>query len=149
MATESERNPFAALVNPSRPPVAREEGKRESKSDRLTERIRSTQRVLEAVIDLSQNGRGASRTTICEFTGLHMQIVDDRIKDLKTDGRVRSLKAGLFEAVDMDPPRPVLGGIFTPGRFRLAVGNTELDMTLAEALNVHMLTAGVAQRLGR
>ena len=60
--------------------------------------------VLQAIIDLADVHRAASRQQIVSLTGLKLGAVDDTIKRLKEDGRVLSMVPGLFEPVPTTAP---------------------------------------------
>ena len=51
---------------------------------------------------------GASRQQIVNMSGLKMQIVDEHVKNLKTDGLIKLLVPGFYAPVDQE---------YTPGNF--------------------------------
>jgi len=98
--------------------------------------------VMQAITDLCDANRQASRGAIVELTGLRLSIVDEHVKSLKEEGRVRSPVAGVFEPVDVTPDRAVSGTVIPSGRFKLEIGDHVIDLTLREARNVALVTHG-------
>jgi hypothetical protein len=105
--------------------------------------------VFQAISDLCNAGRQASRRAICDFTGLPMSIVDDHVKNLKDDGEIRLVVNGIFELVDKTPDRAVSGTIVPNGGYKLEIGDIVLDLTLREARAIALLTGGLNMLMGR
>ena len=96
--------------------------------------ITSTQRVLDAVRDLRELDQIATRETVAELTGLKMGIVDDRLRALVDDGKLKRLLRGIYELVETWPePRPIYCGILHSGMVKLELGEDVLTLTPSEA----------------
>lgn len=65
--------------------------------------ITSTQRIFDAVRDLREVDQIATRETVAELTGLKMAIVDDRLRALVDDGKLKRLLRGVYELVETYP----------------------------------------------
>ena len=59
----------------------------------------STEQVYAAVQELREQGQIATRESVMELTGLKLSIVDDRLRALVDDGRLRRLIRGVYELV--------------------------------------------------
>lgn len=96
--------------------------------------ITSTQRVFDAVRDLREVDQIATRETVAELTGLKMAIVDDRLRALVDDGKLKRLLRGVYELVETFPePRPIYCGILHSGMVKLELGEDVLTLTPSEA----------------
>jgi hypothetical protein len=104
--------------------------------------------VLNAITDLCNANRQASRRAICDYTGLPMSIVDDHVRNLKDEEIIRAVMPGVFEPIDQSVDRPVSATFVQNGRFKLEIGDQVLDLTLREARAVAVVTGGVLA-LGR
>ena len=71
--------------------------------------ITSTQRVLDAVRDLRELDQIATRETVAELTGLKMGIVDDRLRALVDDGKLKRLLRGVHDLVEVFPAPQAAG----------------------------------------
>jgi hypothetical protein len=103
--------------------------------------------VLQAIIDLADVHRAASRQQIVSLTGLKLGAVDDTIKRLKEDGRVLSMVPGLFEPVPTTAPDRAISVTLMPQgmvKIEFADGPT-IDATKHEARTLGKLLAGMAQ----
>ena len=117
----------------------------EAKPDQDAKRVSSTDAVLQAIVDAREYGRVSSRRTIAEATALPMAVVDDRIKYLKTIGKVRNAGAiaGLFEPEeDRSEDRAVSLTILPNGRVKLEIGSHVLDLSMREARHIGAAAAG-------
>lgn len=101
------------------------------------------QMVYQAIVDLCDANRQASRRAICDITGLTMTVVDDHVKNLKEDEMIRTVIAGIFEPVDRVPDRAVSATMVPNGKFKLEIGEHVLELTLREARNVAIMTGGL------
>lgn len=117
----------------------------DDKSQRRTNR----QVVLQSIFDLCACNRQASRRAIVGVTGLSMSVVDDHVKNLKADGLIQLVIAGVYEPVDQMPDRAVSGTIVPNGGYKLEIGDVVLNLTLREARNVGLLTSGLGLQFGR
>ena len=66
----------------------------------------STEQVYAAVQELREQGQIANRESVMELTGLKLSIVDDRLRALVDDGRLRRLIRGVYELVKTYRARP-------------------------------------------
>lgn len=98
--------------------------------------------VFQVIADLCEHNQGASRARIVELTHLKMTTVDEQVKRLKEDGRIRALFNGVFEPIDTTEDRPVSGTSMPRGRMKLEVGDVVLDLTPREWLAIAKLSAG-------
>lgn len=73
-------------------------------ADPATTKRTHCQVVLQAIIDLADVHRSASRQQIATLTGLKFAAVDECVKRLKNDGLILSMVPGLFEPVPKTPP---------------------------------------------
>ena len=104
--------------------------------------IGSTQRVLDAVQELAALEQTASRETVQELTGLSMTTVDDRLKVLTDDGKLRRVVKGVYILATAYPPaRPITCTQISDGYVTAEVGDTVLVLTPKEA---RMLGRGLA-----
>lgn len=108
--------------------------------------ITSTQRVFDAVRDLRELDQIATRETVAEATGLKMSIVDDRLRALVDDGKLKRLLRGVYELVETFPePRPIYCGILHGGMVKVEVGNDVLTLTPTEARRTARALGGFAE----
>jgi hypothetical protein len=105
-------------------------------------------KVFQAIFELCEAGKQASRRTICEASGLSMQIVDDHCRNLKTGGFIRLINNGMFAPVEQSADRPISGTILPSGRYKLEIGDQVMDLSLREARLVALLTGGVGMQFG-
>ena len=59
--------------------------------------IPSTERIFQAVRELRAMDQIATRETVAELTGLKMTVVDDRLRALVDDGKLKRLLRGVYE----------------------------------------------------
>ena len=57
--------------------------------------IPSTERIFQAVRELRAMDQIATRDTVAELTGLKMTVVDDRLRALVDDGKLKRLLRGV------------------------------------------------------
>lgn len=108
--------------------------------------ITSTQRVFDAVRDLRELDQIATRETVAELTGLKMAIVDDRLRALVDDGKLKRLLRGVYELVETFPePRPIYCGILHSGMVKLELGEDVLTLTPSEARRTARALGGFAE----
>lgn len=103
--------------------------------------------VLQAIIDLADVHRAASRQQLVTLTGLKFTAVDDTIKRLKEDGKILSVVPGLFEPVPTTAPDRAISVTLMPQgmvKIEFADGPT-IDATKHEARTLGKLLAGMAQ----
>ena len=100
------------------------------------------QRVLHAVVALSEHNQLASRQSVLRLTGLSKTTVDERIKDLKADGLIRSDVPGFYEPVDNTVDRMVSVTNMPHGRVKLEIGDSLLVLTPREVFELAKFLAG-------
>lgn len=105
------------------------------------------QAVLQAVIDLAQIHKAASRGQVAKVTGLAFAAVDDAIKRLKKDGKIAPIVPGLYEPVPTIPPDRAISITHMPsGMIKLEIADGDaLDLTSHEARTLGKLLAGLSQ----
>ena len=108
--------------------------------------ITSTQRVLDAVRDLRELDQIATRETVAELTGLKMGIVDDRLRALVDDGKLKRLLRGIYELVETYPePRELSCTMLSTGWVKLELGDDMLKLTPTEARRAARALGGFAE----
>ena len=126
------------MTQPTQQPLAAEHASAKS--------ITSTQRVLDAVRDLRELDQIATRETVAELTGLKMGIVDDRLRALVDDGKLKRLLRGVYEMVETFPaPRTIYCGILPNGMVKLEVGESVETFTPSEARRAARALGGFAE----
>lgn len=106
--------------------------------------------IYQTIVDLGQSNKVATRQVLMETLGLTYSIVDDHVKRMIEDGRVRRIMAGVFEAVPPADEDRAVSMTFVPGGGgKLEVGDTCIDLTLRELRMVGLATAGVVMQFGR
>jgi len=104
---------------------------------------RNREVVLQCIIDVCGHGGYASRAKIVELTQLKYPAVDEQIDRLKSDGLIRPLYNGVFEAVDQTEDRCVSATGLPFGRTKIEVGEEILSLTPRETFVLAKLLAGV------
>ena len=126
------------MTQPTQQPLAAEQAAAKS--------ITSTQRVLDAVRDLRELDQIATRETVAELTGLKMGIVDDRLRALVDDGKLKRLLRGIYELVETWPePRTIYCGILPNGMVKMEVGESVETFTPSEARRAARALGGFAE----
>lgn len=106
----------------------------------------STELVYQAVTELRELEQVATRESVTELTGLKLSIVDDRLRTLVNDGRLKRLIRGVYElAQPYLPARPMFFGILTDGRVKLEIGDDVLTLTPHEARRMARAMGGFAE----
>lgn len=107
--------------------------------------ITSTQRVFDAVRDLRGQDQIASRETVADLTGIKMSVVDDRLRALVDDGKLKRLLRGIYELVEtFPPPRPQSKTILSNGMVVIEIGDVVLHLTPSEDRTLALLQSGAA-----
>lgn len=105
----------------------------------------STQRVYDAVCELRGLDQIATRETVAELTGLKLSIVDDRLRALVDDEKLKRLLRGVYELVEtFPPPRPMSCSILDTGLVKFEIGDQVLDLTPREARSAARALGGFA-----
>lgn len=108
--------------------------------------ITSTQRVFDAVRDLREVDQTATRETVAELTGLKMSVVDDRLRALVDDGKLKRLLRGIYELVETYPePRELSCTTLSNGWVKLELGDALLSLTPTEARRAARALGGFAE----
>ena len=116
----------------------------------LTEKptIPSTERVYEAVRELRSLEQIATRETVAELTGLKLSVVDDRLRALVDDGKLKRVLRGIYEVVEQYPPaRAISKTILSDGSVKLEIGDELLTLTPSEDRALALLQAGAAAQV--
>lgn len=107
--------------------------------------ITSTDRIYDAVRELRSLEQIATRETVAELTGLKLSVVDDRLRTLVDDGRLKRLLRGIYELVEAYPPARVISkSILGNGYVKIEIGDQLLTLTPTEDRDLAMLQAGAA-----
>lgn len=108
--------------------------------------ITSTQRIFDAVRDLREVDQIATRETVAELTGLKMSVVDDRLRALVDDGKLKRLLRGVYELVEVfHEPRELSCTTLSNGWVKLELGDDLLQMTPTEARRAARALGGFAE----
>lgn len=106
--------------------------------------------IYQAIVDLGESNKVATRQVLMEMMGLPYSIVDDHVKRMIEDGKVRRVVNGVFEAVPPAAEDRAVSMTFVPGGGgKLEVGDACIDLTLRELRMVGLATAGVVMQFGR
>lgn len=134
--TETTQQPFATA---------------EPEATEPTKPITSTERVYAAVRDLRNLGQIATRETVGELTGLKLSIVDDRLRALVDDKRLKRVLRGIYELVEFYPPtRNISKTILDSGYVMIEITGRKgapdvvLHLTPDEDRALSMLSVGAA-----
>lgn len=96
--------------------------------------------------ELRELGQEATRHTIAQLTGLKMTVVDDRLRTLADDGRLRRLVRGVYDLEKpYPPPRPMFFGILADGFVKVEVGDDVLTLSPTEARRLARGLGGFAE----
>lgn len=94
----------------------------------------STQRVYDAVCELRGLDQIATRETVAELTGLKLAIVDDRLRALVDDDKLKRLLRGVYELVEFfPPPRSISCTTLDSGLVKFEIGDILIELTPREA----------------
>lgn len=101
--------------------------------------------VYNAVVDLTHAGKRAHRETIAELTSLRLTVVDNHLKTMKGDGRLKLVERGVYLAVP--PPREeraVTTTILTDGMVKVEIGDAVMELSPREFRYLGVLAGGMA-----
>lgn len=113
------------------------------------DRIKSGQVVFDAVVDLVQADKSAHRITIAEQTGLKLSVVDDHLKRMTADGRVRRIERGRYLPTHPSrPDRAVSVTVLPDMTVKMEIGDHVLDLSMREARMVVMSLGGTTYLFG-
>lgn len=107
-------------------------------------------RLFQLIVDLGNCNRLATRNVLMEESGLPYTIIDDHVKRMIDDGRVRRVSNGVFEAVPPAPEDRAVSVTHLPGGgVKLEIGDICAELSHREARMIAMATAGVTLLFGR
>ena len=107
--------------------------------------IASTERVYQAVFELRKLLQPATREVVADLTQLKMTIVDDRLRALVDDGKLKRLVRGMYELVEVfAAPRAISKTILSDGTTVLDIGDDVLTLTPQESRILAELCIGSA-----
>lgn len=107
--------------------------------------IPSTERIYQAVRELRAMDQIATRETVAELTGLKLSVVDDRLRNLVDDGRLKRLLRGVYELVESFPePRAISKTVLPNGAVVYDIGDDVLTLSPQEARVLAELSMGAA-----
>ena len=105
----------------------------------------TTTAIYEAAQELHAMGTEITRHTIAELTQLPMVVVDDRLRALAEDGRIKRLVRGVYAVVKQYPPtRPMSKTVLADGFVKIEIGDEVLTLTPREDRVLAVLMAGAA-----
>lgn len=103
----------------------------------------STQRVFDAVCDLHAQEQIATRETVAELTGLKLTVVDDRLRALVDNEKLKRVLRGVYVPMEVHPPaRPMSKTILPNGFVKVEIGDELLTLTPREDRTLAQLMAG-------
>lgn len=107
--------------------------------------IPSTERIFQSVRELRAMDQIATRETVAELTGLKLSVVDDRLRNLVDDGRLKRLLRGVYELVESFPePRAISKTVLPSGAVVYDIGDEVLTLSPQEARVLAELSMGAA-----
>lgn len=107
--------------------------------------IPSTERIFQAVRELRAMDQIATRETVAELTGLKLSVVDDRLRNLVDDGRLKRLLRGVYELVESFPePRAISKTVLPNGAVVYDIGDDVWTLSPQEARVLAELSMGAA-----
>ncbi len=113
--------------------------------DKVCKPISSTLRVHHAVRELRALEQIATRETVAELTGLKLAIVDDRLRALVDDGKLKRLMRGVYELVEEYPEtRAISKTVLPTGYVKYDIGDHVLTLTPTEDRVLSQLGIGAA-----
>ena len=107
--------------------------------------ITSTDRIYDAVRELRSLEQIATRETVAELTGLKLSVVDDRLRTLVDDGRLKRLLRGVYELVEEYPEtRAISKTVLPTGYVKYDIGDEVITLTPKEDRVLSQLGIGAA-----
>lgn len=104
--------------------------------------------VFQTILDLHNAGRIATRQVVKEMTGQSYSVVDDHVKRMLEDGRLRRVAPGVFEPIEeMPETRAVSLSRLSNGIWKLEVGDFCVDLTPSEARTLASMLVGTANEM--
>lgn len=107
--------------------------------------ITSTDRIYDAVRELRGLEQIATRETVASLTGLKLSVVDDRLRTLVDDGKLKRLLRGVYELVEDYPEtRAISKTVLPSGYVKYDIGDEVITLTPTEDRTLAMLGIGAA-----
>lgn len=104
--------------------------------------------IFQTIVDVHNSGRAVSRPVLVSLTGLTYSVVDDHVKRLVDDGRLRRVINGVFEPVEVVPPTRAVSFTKLPsGMAKLEIGDICVDLNPSEERAIARMLAGSAAEL--
>lgn len=104
--------------------------------------------VYQTILDLHNASRIATRSVVKEMTGLTYSVVDDHVKRMLEDGRLRRCAPGVFEPIEELPPAQAISLTVLPtGMAKLEIGDVCLDLNPSDCRRIGSLFRGSAEEL--
>ncbi len=100
--------------------------------------------VLNAILELHQQGLPAVMETIQELTGLARERVNEAIKLLREEELIHSAARGIYVPADLSPPPRAVSLTMVPGGVsKLEIGDDCVDVWPRELQALRFILAGV------
>lgn len=110
----------------------------------------STERVYEAIVELNNQQQVATRYSVQALTGMPLGRVDDRIKALVIQERIKRQLKGQYVPVKTHPPARAISKTLMPdGMVKIEIGDDVLTLTPAEDRALSTLMAGAATQVSQ
>lgn len=107
--------------------------------------ITSTDRIFDAVRELRSLEQIATRETVADLTGLKLSVVDDRLRTLVDDGKLKRLLRGVYELVETYPEtRAISKTVLPTGYVKYDIGDEVITLTPVEDRVLAQLGIGAA-----
>ena len=117
----------------------------EKSESAISKPIPSTERIFQAVRELRAMDQIATRETVAELTGLKLSVVDDRLRNLVDDGKLKRLLRGVYELVESFPePRTISKTVLPNGAVVYDIGDDVWTLSPQEARVLAELSMGAA-----
>lgn len=113
--------------------------------EKASKPLPSTERIFQAVRELRAMDQIATRETVAELTNLKLSVVDDRLRTLVDDGKLKRLLRGVYELVEAFPePRAISKTVLPTGAVVYDIGDDVLTLSPQEARVLAELSMGAA-----
>lgn len=108
------------------------------------------QRVYQAIVDLYNTHRPASTQAIGKLTGLKRAHIEDHVKHLRGEGKIRNLERGIYEPVfEWPEDRAISKTVLPTGVVKIEIGDQFLELTPHEVRVLGLQLYGDAMELAR
>lgn len=93
---------------------------------------------------LTATGRTAHRLTIADITGLKLSIVDDHLKRMRSDGRLKLIERGKYIAIPLAREDRLISHTMLPDwTHKVEIGDDVMVLTMKEARDLSVMLAGI------